>query len=239
MRKIPAKPEYCSLTREAATQIAKEFAVVEHAEAIFSTVTRAEDAYRRFRLRPNYYQVRDALENLAKPLRQVTRAATQYQDTLAQALFDTLLRRWGELLTDEAIYELSGKHVIIPPHVQGISDPDEFEFHRRLHRSVTAAQAGGRLLVPFFQEMLKQVEDSLRQLGPPARGRRLKHLFRLYLIMELAKLYEWLFERRPTSTTHGKFTKFCLAILYEMQFDVTGIEDAIAEALQREGYIKG
>jgi hypothetical protein len=87
--------------------------------------------------------------------------------------------------------------------------------------------------------MLKQVEDSLRQLGPPARGRRLKHLFRLYLIMELAKLYEWLFERRPTSTTHGKFTKFCLAILYEMNFDVTGIEDAIAEALQREGYIKG
>jgi hypothetical protein len=210
----------------------------EHAKVIFSTVTRAIDTHKRFRLRPDYYRVRSALEKLAKPLQQATRAATSYQTTLAQALYGTLLRRWGELLTAEGIYELSGKHVIIPPHVRAIADPDDFEARARLHRSGAAAEAGGKLLVPFFEEMLKQVEDSLRQLGPPARGRRLKHFFRLYLIMELAELYEWLFERPPRSTANGKFTKFCLEILHEMQIDDTVVEDAIAEALQRTGYIK-
>jgi hypothetical protein len=83
----------------------------------------------------------------------------------------------GELLTANSIYELSGKHVVIPPHVRGISDPEDFEARARLYRSGAAAEAGAKLLVPFFEEMLKQVEDSLRQLGPPARGRRLKHLF--------------------------------------------------------------
>lgn len=233
-----ANREYRSFTRKAATRVAKDFDVAKYAEVIFSTVVRATDAHERFRLRPDYYRVRNALEALATPLRKATRAATKYQDTLAQALFGTLLRRWGELLSADAIYELSGKHVIIPPHVRAISDPDEFEARARLYRSSAAAQAGVKLLVPFFKEMLKGVEDSLRQLGPPARGRRLKHLFRLYLIMELARLYEWLFERRPTSTTHGNFTKFCLAILQEMQFDLTGVEDQIAEALQREGYIR-
>jgi hypothetical protein len=48
--------------------------------------------------------------------------------------------------------------------------------------------------------------------------------------MELARLYEWLFERRPTSTTHGKFTRFCMAILQEMDFDLSGIEHVIADA---------
>jgi hypothetical protein len=232
-----AKPVYRPFTREAATRVAKEFGVGEHVDVIFKTVAGATDAYKRFRLRPNYDQVRNALEGLAKPLRQTTRAATKYQNTLAQALYGTLLRRLGDLLTDEAIYELSGKYVDIPPHVRAIADPDDLKARVRLYRSVAASQAGGKLLVPFFEEILKHVERSLIQLGPPARGRRKKHLSRLYLVMELAKLYEWLFERRPTSTTNGKFSRFCHAILHEMQFDMTGIEDAIAEALRREGYI--
>jgi hypothetical protein len=124
---MPVTPEYRSLTREAAARVAKEFGVAEHAEVIFTTVTRATDAYKRFRLRPDYSRARNALEALAKPLRQVTRAATKYKATPAQALYGTLLRRWGELLTANAIYELSGKHVVIPPHIRAISDPDEFE----------------------------------------------------------------------------------------------------------------
>jgi hypothetical protein len=231
---VPRKSEYRPFTQAAAAQIAKEFDVTEHAGVIFKRVTGAANAYKRFRSRPNYQQVRNALEELAKPLRQATRAATKYRATLAKALHGTLLRRWGELFTDEAIYELSGEYVDIPPHVRAISDPDDFKTRVRLYRSVAASQAGGKLLVPFFQEMLTQVEHSLTQLGPPARGRRIKHLFRLYLIMELAELYEWLFELRPTSTANGKFTKFCLAILDEMQFDTSGVEDAIADALKRE-----
>jgi hypothetical protein len=234
---MPAKPEYQLLEREAATRVAKEFNVAEHAEVIFSTVMQAIDTHKRFRLRPDYYRVRTALEELEKPLRQATRAVSTYQESLAYALFDTLLRRWGELLTEPAISELSGKFVIIPPHVRKIPDPDEYEARARLYRSSAASEAGGKLLVTFFEEMLKQVESSLRQLGPPGRGPRLKRPFRLYLIMELAKLYEWLFERRPTSTTRGGFARFCLSILQEMQFDLTGVEDAIAEALHGEGYI--
>lgn len=235
---MPARPEYRSFTQEAATRVAKEFEVAEHAEVIFSTVKRATDAHKHFRIRPDYNRNRHALEALAKSLHQATHVVTKYQTTLAQALYGTLSRRLGELLTGEAVYELSGKQVIVPPHVRAISDPDEFEACARLYRSGTAAEAGAKLLVPFFEELLKQVEDSLKIMGPPARGRRLKHLFRLYLIMELARLYEWLFERRPTSTTHGNFTKFCLAILHEMQFDLTGVEDQIAEALQKEGFIR-
>jgi hypothetical protein len=181
---VPRKPEYRPLTREAAAQIAQDFGVSEHADVIFTRVTGATDAQKRFLIRPNADQVRNALEELAKPLRRATRAATKHQTTLAKALYVTLLKSWGELLTADAIYELSGAYVIIPPHVQAISDRDEFEAQARLHRSIAAAQAGGKLLVPFFEEMLKQVEDSLRQLGPPASGRRLKHLFRLCLIMD-------------------------------------------------------
>jgi hypothetical protein len=91
---MPAKPEYRSFTHEAAARVAKEFGVAEHAKVIFATVTRATDAYKRFRLRPDYNRVRNALEALAKPLRQATHAATKHQTTLEQALYGTLLRRW-------------------------------------------------------------------------------------------------------------------------------------------------
>jgi hypothetical protein len=56
--------------------------------------------------------------------------------------------------------------------------------------------------------------------------------------MELARLYEWLFNRRPTTTTRGDFTKFCVSILHEMRFDMARVEHAIADALKREGYLK-
>ena len=234
---MPRRPEYRSLTRKAAARVAKEFDVTEHAEVIFTTVSRAIDAHARFRNRPDYWRVRNALEELVKPLRQARLVATKYQTTFAQALFDTLLRRLGELFTYEAIESLSGKYVPRRPRFRE-DDFEDFEAKARLDRSVAAALAGAKLLVPFFQEMLKAVEDSLKRLGPPARGRRLKQLLRLYLIMELAKLYEWLFDRRPTSTTRGDFTKFCESILHEMRFDMAGVEHAIADALKSEGYLK-
>jgi len=51
---MPAKPEYRFLAHKAAARDAKEFGVAEHAKVIFTTVTRATDAYKRFRLRPDY-----------------------------------------------------------------------------------------------------------------------------------------------------------------------------------------
>jgi hypothetical protein len=64
---------------------------------------------------------------------------------------------------------VENKYVPRRPHFRE-DDFEDFEAKARLDRSVAAALAGAKLLVPFFQEMLKEVENSLKRLGPRRAG---------------------------------------------------------------------
>lgn len=235
---MPAKAEYRPLTREAAAQLTRELGIVEHADVLFNVISRATATYKRFRSQADRHQTQDALSKLAKVLQEATQIIRKFQTTLHQPLYGTLLRRLGERLTYEAIEQLSGKYVPRALIVTDELDVADFDEQTRLDRSVAVAEAGPKIFVSLLGELQSKVEESLDSVAPLRRGRPAKHLFREFLIGELAQLYQWLFDLRPTSTAQGKFTKFCVAVLQEMQFDLTGIEDAIAVTLKRLGYIR-
>jgi hypothetical protein len=236
---MPRTPEYRPFKPEAAARIAKKFGVIEHEDVIYKRVAHATETYARYRNLPDYNHTKDALEKLERSLREIAKLVAKHKRTLKQPLFGTLLRYVGEVLTYEAIEELTGQPARKWSFFRYKVDTENYDQQTKLERSILAAEAGPTIIVSIFQEMQARVQTSLISVKRAGgRGRRIKHLFRLFLIIELAELYEWLFEKRPTSTAQGDFSRFCVAVLEEMDFDLTGIEAAIPIGLKRARYIK-
>jgi hypothetical protein len=235
-------PEYRPLSRGGAENVAKQFAVIEKADAIFERVSHATESYRKYRLLPDYSQTKNALQMLSKSFSELQAFVAARERTLEPRLYGSLLRMLGEDLTYGALKRLIGeRHVRVP---WGKVEIEEYDDRTKLDRSGIAAEAGPILLVSFFRQMQSSVEASLASLPSRRRGRQLKHLFRRYLIIELADLYVWLFDEFPTSTMRTQkskvrlFSEFCSAILTEMKIDLTGIKDDIDAGLRQAGYLR-
>jgi hypothetical protein len=227
MKPTLKKPEYRPFTKDAAFRIAKDFEFVGQEDTLFRLITRATESYQRYRLLPSFEHTKDALEKLRKGLGDSAKIAAKQKRVLESPLYGTLLRQLGELLTYEGIEKLGGRRIFKFGGLPGDVLPEDLDELTRLDRSICAAEAGPKLLVSLLNEMHAAVQVSLASMAPQRRGRRIKHFFRQAMIAEFARTYEWLFEKRPTSTPHGRFSDFCRAILQEMECDLTGLEKAI------------
>lgn len=234
-----ADQNYHPFTPEAAVRVAKQFGISGHADDLFKLVTRATESYEKFLLMPNLQQKKDALEKLSKAVRAVAVIATRHEKALELPLYDTLLRRLGELLTYQGIERLLDKPVPRKPIPMSMVGGDGYDEQTEFDRSAAASEAGPKLLIALLREMQIATDDALKFARQDTGGRPPKHLLRHSLIYELAKRYHWLFGKPPTSSPTGQFAAFCRVIFEVLQYEEKGLEKAIQNIFERERSLQG
>lgn len=230
---------YRPFTMRSATNIAKRFdKVVGQEEALFDIINITTRNYEQYLLLPDLRQKKDALEELGKAIETALAVAVERRRHFEGVLEGSLFRLLAELLTYEGIERLLNKPVSrhpLPGVQVSFANHDELT---RLGRSIVASQVGPELLVSLLSNILRSIEDTLAVMRRNRGGRPPKHLLRLVIILELVRHYDWFSDEPPTSTTNGHFSRFCSAVLEEMEFDLTGFEQAIHSALKSAGYLR-
>ncbi|HJU06231.1 MAG TPA: hypothetical protein VJ692_13865 [Nitrospiraceae bacterium] len=230
--------EYELFTQRAASRITKQFGISERGSALAELIVRTTRNYEDHLLHPKYHQRKDALEKLRQALHAMEKLIAKRERALEPPLFDTLLPKLGELLSEEGLEKLTG--IAVPrPSIAPITwtqqlDADE---QRQLNREVQASRAGPKLLATFLREMRLAVDVSLAKIPKHKGGRPVKHGFRNVLIAVLAWDYHQFFDDRPTSSPEGQFHKLCRAVCEEMNIEEVGLSKAVAAVLKKIGFI--
>ena len=227
--------EYRPFTEEGSARVAKAFGIFDWRDVLFKIVSGMTKSYERYLLLPDDQQMKDALSKLSAAIGEAASITRLNGRPLQPPLEGSLLRRLGELLTYEALEELTGKAVVRTQPVATRFETPDPDANSRIDRSVFAAQAGPQLLVALFDHMKQAVDDTIAKGRKNAGGRPTKHLYRHMIMYELARNHEWFFGKPPTSTTTGHYARFCKAVLEELECDTTGFEKAVPRVLKDMG----
>jgi len=232
-----ANEKYLPFTRDAAVRVARQFGIADQADALFKLIILTTENYERYRLMPDYHQRKDALQKLRSAVSEVALVAAKHERALELSLHGTLLRRLGELLSYGGIRGLLDSPMPGRPWCPEEEGWEDFPEKSRLDRSVEASQAGPKLLIGLFREMLAELDDALKGFPTHTGGKPTKYPYREVIIAALGWDFRQLFGKRPTSTGTGKFAKFCKAVLQELEVELDGFEDALPKAMKKGGLL--
>lgn len=224
---------YTALTPEAATRIAADFDMSEFADDLFGLVQRTAEACARIDKRPKHMHKRKALDDILKALRKLHQALETHQNVLAQVPDQELIEGFGRHLDGRMLSAMLGRSVTpIPRHSTRFHKAEELE---AMDRVAAVGTAGPTIMIELNERAIAALESALTRLKS-RRGAPAKDLYRSGLMMELARNYPSYFDQRPTSTVNGHFSKFCAAIVQELELYDGGFDDAVETALMRAGF---
>jgi hypothetical protein len=95
-----------------------------------------------------------------------------------------------------------------------------------------AQQAGARVFAAALRRMAKRLESYV-ELERQNKGGRPAHVYRQYLIRQLAVLFPKLWHIEPTATLTGPFVRLCAFIMEKSDWPTDGLEDAIRRELNQ------
>lgn len=210
-------------------------------EKLKSEITRTAGEIARHRAyvqqAPDHHMRKDALQAVVSWFGELRSALKAHQSALETMLRGDFLSEFGKYLSYYGLAAITGSSFGQSQTLgsrDGLVSAQEMDRHTQSHRASIADTIG----LKAFDSHLELFELPLSRmlaLESADQGGRPPLLYRNYVIQQLGRLYEEIFDEPPTTTVNGTFYKLVRNSLLALGFEDRGLKSAIPRALKKAG----